>query len=739
MITTTFKFERFGGGVLCEKHDGKRWWMEYTEESLSRIIPMYDIDFTVAEEPAPYLGHTLEEISASGKDILGRILMAKGEVEYSDLIGALPKITENSYCFIGSPAGHSDMTVDTRGAVYRQLSGRDIGGEAAPDYEPWNDIPELLGVMPMQVMLGEEFPVIINVYRVGEETVEIIYFIEPCDSARDGSLWIRTKRYKASDLGNISYTYDVKEFMYELHLNEDKFVNPATVMDALADTVAYWAKFAENGTSISIPEKRLERVTRGAMAAAAVTCTGDRPHYGHKYYGKEIHDNFPPNYIWLIEAATILGREDWAKRIFEEMINYALTDEGKIVYRQGRAMSFGASATEYGCLLFLADRYFDKLAIGDLSKKQIKKIIGMGDFILHHAISCPEFGGKILVKMCAEADTNCRVYVYLNNNLWAIRGLRALTSIIEKLGLEKIDKYSDTVDILWQNVEFLLNEKAVKDERFGLLPPFRFDYPPVPTNLSYCRDTFYPMSDEEYEEYSKYTISRSIPKEGAQDITENCYANYRYYPEMLSAMLLPDEMADGAENLRDNLGGVILGMTRFRSWIDNWPVLHHARYLIESGRINKYLLLLYAHTELHGNREKLCYYEQVKLFGKVSAHDCLPSLLTTPIMVAWMFAYEKMKDGNLSLLRAVPKAWFDKEFSVSGICYSDGSVSIDYKGGKITVQLSSPSPDGMEIVWRGKDTVNASDITLGGEFIEGINGNSLLIKGGQRKIVLEIK
>ena len=183
----------------------------------------------------------------------------------------------------------------------------------------------------------------------------------------------------------------------------------------------------------------------------------------------------------------------------------------------------------------------------------------------------------------------------------------------------------------------------------------------------------------------------------------------------------------------------MLGMTRFRSWIDNWPVLHHARYLIESGRINKYLLLLYAHTELHGNRERLCYYEQIKTFGKVSAHDCLPSLLTTPTMVGWMFAYEKVKDGTLSLLRAVPKAWFDKEFSVSGICYSDGSVSIDYKGGKLTVQLSSPSPDGMEIVWRGKDTVNASDITLGAELIEGINGNSLLIKGGQRKIVLEIK
>ena len=39
-----------------------------------------------------------------------------------------------------------------------------------------------------------------------------------------------------------------------------------------------------------------------------------------------------------------------------------------------------------------------------------------------------------------------------------------------------------------------------------------------------------------------------------QEITENTYANYRYYPESLSAMLLPENYANGILKMRDNLG-----------------------------------------------------------------------------------------------------------------------------------------------------------------------------------------
>jgi len=743
-MKTTFEYKRTSGGALTEHFDGKLWWLEYTEGDKKHTLPMYE-PFAKADEPkAPYLGYTLDEVMDSGTDILGQKLTEGGEVKYEDVIGALPKITERAYSFIGGPASHSNMTVDTRGAVYRQLSGRDIGGEAAPDYEPWCEIPELLGVMPRQVMLAEEIPMLINVYEVGSEIIEIIYFIEPGDSGRDPILWIRKKRYSGTELENLTYEYRELELIYELPeavigsetfsadqmiVEFQKHAADGTVIEAFADTIAYWVKFIDNGAKISLPEGRLERAATGAMAAAAVTCTADRPHYGHKYYGKEIHDNFPPNYIWLVETACIMGREAWAKRVFEHLVNYATTDEGRIVYRQGRALNSGASATEYSCLLFLADRYYEKLGIGGYTKEQLSKLSGMGNIILAHLTPCPEFGGKVLVKMCAEADTNSRVHVYLNNNLWAVRGLRALSSIISKCGVGNSEKYSNAADILWQNTSALLDEKSVSDERFGCVPPFRFDYTATPHNLSCTKATFAPMTAEEFAEYSKATISRGDEKEDGQDHTENCYANYRYYPESLSAMLLPKELADGAERLREELGGEILGMTRFRSWVDNWPVLHHARFLIETDRIDKYLLLLYSHTELHGNRERLCYYEQIKLFGRVSAHDCLPSLLTTPCMTGWMLVYEKM-DGTLSLLTALPKDWYTKEFSALGIGYSGGKLDIISDGEGVSVKFYSPAPEGTVLVWRTKDEVAMEDITAGAEFIEEIRGNKLVLKAG---------
>ncbi|MBQ2875722.1 MAG: hypothetical protein IJE25_01790 [Clostridia bacterium] len=749
----TFEYKRISGGILTEHFDGERWWLEYAEGGDVWVLPMYSVNNDAEAIKPPYLGYTLEEVQASGTDILGKALMKDGEVDYSDVIGALPRITENAYSFIGGPASHSNMTVDTRGAVYRQLSGRDIGGEAEPDYMPWCDHPELEGIMPKQIMLGEEIPVLINVYTVGGRTIEIIYFIEPGDSGRDPILWIRKKFYTGKELCDLTYEYKEVELIYELPeavkgsatFSADQLIVEFTkhapdhiIIEAFADTVAYWVKFAKRGTSLSLPEKRLERVARGAMAAAAVTCTANRPHYGHKYYGKEIHDNFPPNYIWLIETACVLGRENWARSVFEYLVDYATTDEGRIVYRQGRALNSGASATEYSCLLFLAERYFDKLGIRSYNEQRISRLCGMGNIILAHCVPCPEFGGRVLVKMCAEADTNSRVHVYLNNNLWSVRGLRALASIISRLGLNDGEKYSEMADIIWQNTSELLRELSVKDERFGTLPPFRFDYTATPHTLSNCKDTFAPMGEEEYAEYMKASISRGDQKSVGQDVTENCYANYRYYPESLSAMLLPEELANGAEALRESLGGEVLGMTRFRTWIDNWPVLHHARFLIETGRIDKYLLLLYSHTELHGNRERLCYYEQVKLFGRVSAHDCLPSLLTSPCMIGWMLAYEPMR-GGLRLLSALPKAWYKEGFEAIGVGYSGGKVDILSDGVSITVRFSGLSPEGCELHIRDRESLTLDDIRCGAEAIESISGNVIKLKSGLSEVTVSFK
>jgi hypothetical protein len=468
------------------------------------------------------------------------------------------------------------------------------------------------------------------------------------------------------------------------------------------------------------------------MISARTTFTGPRPHYGHKYYGKELHDNFPPNYIWAIEASILTGHAKWAKEIFEHLINYGLTDEGKFCYRQGALIS-GASATEYGMVLWLVNRYRKVLLDNEPDTETVEKLRGMGNIIISHLIPCSEFDGLRLIKMCAEADNNVRVNVYLNNNLWSIRGLEALYEICGD------QNYKNSADIIRQNINIMLDKYSVKDSEFGDVPPFRFGYPAIPYTLSNCKTHLLPESEEAREKYFYTVKGRRDFDVTDQEITENTYANYRYYPESLSAMLLPENYANGILKMRDNLGGNLLEMVRFRSWIDNWPVINYARFLLETERIDKYLLLLYAHTQHHGHPNLMCYYEQIKLFGKVSANDCVPSLLTTPILTAWMFAYETVNDGTLRLLSAIPPEWFDCGFTAERIGTSTGSVDLNYSSKCLEISFDSTTTKEVEVYLSCVDVISSDGILEGNEFISRIENNKIILKSGISRAKIRIK
>ncbi len=726
MKTKIFEFKRTTDAVLSEHFDTDKFFFEYNDGESVRLLNLYTVNENKKKYDRLYLGHSLEEILDSGRDILGEELTKDGDPDYESLRGVMPEITEDAYCFLGGAASHGSVTVDRFGVITPQLSGRDR--EPKPMFRPSYVDERLSDVTPRQCLAGGRFPVLFNVFSVGEENIELMYFADAADPDRDPVIWIRKKSYNREKPESFSLEYSVATFAHDLPYNEKCLhsISSELLYDALASTVAYWLKFTESGARIALPEQELVRVTEGAMISAATTFTGQRPHYGHKYYGKELHDNFPPNYIWSIETACLTGHEKWARKIFEHMLDYALTDEGCFAYRQGKLM-LGSSATEYGMLLWLAKRYEKILMQNGADKETLEKLSGMGNIILAHCIECPEFDGLTLVKMCAEADNNVRVNVYLNNNLWSIRGLEALSQLLRA---DNENKYLQTAIILRKNINLMIETYGVKSSDFGDIPPFRFGYPAIPLTLSNCLDSSAPMTEAEREKYFATTKGRRNFDVTDQEITENTYANYRYYPESLSAMLLPKNYADGVEEMRERIGGNLLGMTRFRSWLDDWPVLNYARFLIETGRIEKYLLLLYAHTQHHGHPDLMCYYEQIKLFGKVSANDCVPSLLTTPAMVAWIFAYERVADNVLMLLAALPKKWYSLSFQAKKIGYSGGTVDIVSDGNRVTVDFSSPSPDGCELVWRAKDKLTLSDVLVGKEFISEIRNNKIILKSG---------
>ena len=723
MTFSTMTYTRKTGGQLQELCDGKRWWLSLTENRNRYDIALYDIaPAAPAVQPNYYLGHTAGDILNAGRDILGEAMLRSGDPDYSEVKGLLPPLTENTYCFLGAPASWSGVTVDSHTVIYPQLSGRDR--EPQPIFHPTEIDPVLGAIPPQQCLADGELPLLCSIHRGEQDILELLCFVEPGDTDRDPIVWIRAKRYPtgAPHLCSISYRVAAISREADEETMKKEPIRKEEFLGALADTAAYWVRFREKGATLSLPEKQLEKVARGAMASAAITFTDAHPHYGHKFYGKELHDNFPPNYLWTIETALLLGRTSWARQITEHLLRTALTDEGQLCYRQGTQLRSGASATEYGQLLFLLCRYRSQL-LPSPDEEILSKLRGIGNILLAACVPCPEFGGRTLVKMCAEADTNARIYVYLNNNLWAIRGLQALTALTGD------EPYRCAAELLSQNIQELLAETMLMGSRFGNLPPFRFGYTAAPFTLSNCLDTFRPLTEEEKTDYYRPSRSRDVDVK-EQDLTENTYANYRYYPEILSAMLLDPDITDSIVRMREELGGEILGMIHFREHLDDWPVINYARFLLESGRIEKYLLLLYAHTAHHGLPGLMCYFEQVDIEGKVRANDCIPSLLTTPLMVGWMFAFERIADSTAMLLAALPKDWYRKPFTVRGLQLTFGKVDLLSDGKRLTVDFSSPIPANVELVRRDKDSLTAEDLIVGAEFVESIHGNRLILKTG---------
>jgi hypothetical protein len=250
------------------------------------------------------------------------------------------------------------------------------------------------------------------------------------------------------------------------------------------------------------------------------------------------------------------------------------------------------------------------------------------------------------------------------------------------------------------------------------------------------------LPKEEKEAYKQITWVRDTNTR-EQDLTENTYANYRYYPEMLSSMLLNEKQTSSLVRMREALGGELLGMTRLWSGIDNWPVVNYARFLLENAYTDKYLLLLYAHTLHHGIPEKAIYFEQVSPNGSAGA-DCVPSLLTTPIMLAWMFAYETIESQQLQLLRAVPKTWFAESFSAHGIGTSTGRVDLDVSVDASSVRLSGKSESntfGLPVVLytRFKDKLKKEDILKGNDLIDKIFDDRITLKPGLRSFSVTVK
>jgi hypothetical protein len=641
--------------ILHQKNGGSRKrWMEKSAK-IKKGTRM-----TKSDNTSWYLGYDYTKIMNSGRDILGEEILRKGFPTFSLMKGILPSIEKGRYLFLSGIASWHGLTVLPDGTVYPQETA--VSSSPIPIFSPLEEDLDADRAKTKQCLVEGWIPVVTTSYQLENRSMDITCFVEFGDPDSNPQLWIDIRKSKKKrSCYVISHSRPMQKREISLREFDETFKT----------TIGEWYRLGRCFNIYTLPYKEMQTGLLAMMANLFQVFTGDHAHYGHLYYGREIHDNFPPSYLSGIEICYSLGMKEHAWGMLSHLLRFGIDIKGRFYYRQGLKDWNGASGSEYGRFFCLVERLWKSNPVAYPLKAHIETLAHMGSYLLSHIQKDQK--GRNLLLMCAEADTRSRIRAYTSNNLWAVQGLKSLGNLLQNMGQPEGIRFKIAAGSLYDDLRAMLDEEKLQSP-WGPLVPFQSSYTPLPLTLSQCEDSSSGVPSEDY--FSQLDFDSDMEIE--QDYSQNTYANYRYYAEMLSSGLLSPEESEAIVKMRETKGGELLGMTRFYERLDDWPADNYARYYLETDRLDKYLLLYYAHFLYHGNPDTGVYYEQVTTDGKVFAPDCVPSLTLVPLMTAWMFCYESLVKNEVNLLRGIPEDWLAGEKTIEARCLTctAGEISI---------------------------------------------------------------
>jgi hypothetical protein len=334
----------------------------------------------------------------------------------------------------------------------------------------------------------------------------------------------------------------------------------------------------------------LDLSVKTGLAHVDATFQGDHPKYGVGAYAQEMHDGFPPTIIAAVDALSAWGLGARAVRLFRYWLARFVGEDGRIKY-------YGPSISEYGQLLHTAALLEERAGTAGWWQEGFQALDRIAEYLLRlRAAALKEDG---LIAGVPEADTRKDTAKYFHNNAWVVKGLRRWADLCER-------RRSDPAT----------PPSAVREVAASLaqdtLRAIRKTWPAHPA------DWWLPPQVEPLKRPSRLT--------GQWDVAS--YTNYRYWPELLSSGLLPNDMAQRIVEARLRAGGQFCGMTRFADHLDDWPLAEYLRGLWSLGRRSDFLLSLYGHVAYHQAEGHLTAYEQVSFPpGRKMADYCLPCQL----------------------------------------------------------------------------------------------------------------
>jgi hypothetical protein len=484
----------------------------------------------------------------------------------------------------------------------------------------------------------------------------------------------------------------------------------------------YWNKVFSETMQIEIPESNLLNGAKNSVIKSFHSCVGNAIHYGVTRYFCDTDRNaesFAPTTTTMTDTCLEWGLFDKAKQVLEYFLDNFVTDTGKLIHRGN-----GASISEHGMILETIAKYYNYTNDESLISQYSKIITNICKRLLNErkdAKKTPEDSISYgLISGCPEDDVRAwEPAPWFSGNCWVCRGLTEISKVLAKNG------FSDLAEDIQKECDSF-KEDIAKSMRASLLddflPPYAgYDIPFEDMNA----EIFY-KSDQ-----SKRRIFSS-------------YSNYRFYPEMLSSGIISDELSRKIIDYRSSHGGEFIGLTMFKlgdeQFLDDWPIYHQLRGLLETDRRKKFLMTLYAHMAHHQARNTFFAPESTSIDRLDSIH-CVPAQLTVPQALRWMLLYEERDQSTLCLCRAIPGHWL---YSENGIKVSNAptrwgkvSFSLTSQGEEFFIDIKLPAKSSPDEINLYIPNINSIKSSHPGNYLRTTENKLSIIPDGNKRIEIQ--
>ena len=626
-----------------------------------------------AEPSSLYLGHSLDEVMNSDRDLLGEQILSKpGDPDYDVVAGCFPPIAKmRTYTFVG--------THESRDKIGFEYGGRTAQFNAAPSWPQVTKIVEQRRVM--DGLVGGWLPVVRFVYpeEPGNWTELVSYAPMRVDNQNLSiqPVWYRISRVENDELKWTRYFDSYLPFPPRMDYPAEPFYVQ------LLEMRNGWSRTLDEGMKIEIPDQRLADMARHSLVRDMITRIGSDSRYGvfDRAYGGTEHAGFPDTFNADTAAMLQWGQLRLAGEYLADYFGKYVRDDGSILYR-------GPETGQYGRMLTLVAEYANYTGDSKLLLSYRRRIDGVTKLLLsmrEKSLKLPAddpahgiIVGWSEADACLDPDPPRYMQPYFSNSAEAARGFRDLGEVWQRIGKQNGQQGL----IAWGRRLTEESTAMQKDLQTAISRSILKDEPPVLPAIAGVTEPFHVAV--------------------ARDPLDPQFRSYRAYMEMLYSGLLTREQVEMIVNYRAAHRDTILGIPTAYGYntheLVGFLTYGHAYGLLQHDFVRRYLLTLYSIMAHQYTRGTWTAPETRNIDPeRFAAPYCTPAQMVVPMMTRWMLVFEDPESPTLWLAKGTPRSWLEdaKRLAVSSAPTQWGRVSYSLRSrlgeGRVEAEVNLPS------------------------------------------------